>query len=184
MAAADFKTALDLVNKEIAQNPQDARLFIARAEIYELAGNNQARLAEYENYMKQWPPNYTILEKLAQERFSSKQYPLAIESFTLLIDNFPGDANALFHRGVAFLETGKFQDALGDFNNAIRFGPGNYLYYYMRADLKERMHDQPGFISDLEQAYALLKDKQRKTQLNKQEQEVYNYISEVFKLKQ
>lgn len=184
LAAADFKTALDLVNKEIAQNPQDARLFIARAEIYELAGNNQARLAEYENYMKQWPPNYTILEKLAQERFSSKQYPLAIESFTLLIDNFPGDANALFHRGVAFLETGKFQDALGDFNNAIRFGPGNYLYYYMRADLKERMHDQPGFISDLEQAYALLKDKQRKTQLNKQEQEVYNYISEVFKLKQ
>jgi tetratricopeptide (TPR) repeat protein len=180
LAAADFKTALDLVNKEIAKNSQDALLYIARAEIYELAGDKQAMLAEYENYIKQWPPNYTVLGKLGQERFSSKQHQLAIETFTILVDNFPGDATAFFHRGVAFQETGKFQDALRDFNNAIQYGPGNYLYYYMRADLKEKMHDQPGFIKDLEQTYTLLKDKQRKTSLNKQEQEVFDYISEVF----
>lgn len=183
LAAADFKKSLELVDKEIAKNPQDARLFIARAEIYELAGNNHAMLAEYENYMKQWPPNYTVLEKLAQESLSSKQHQLAVESFTILIDNFPDDAGAFFQRGVAFQQMGKLQEALRDINNAIQVNPGNYIYYYMRSDLKEKMHDQPGFVSDLEQAYALLKDKQRKTQLNKQEQEVYNYISEVFKQK-
>lgn len=182
LAAVDFKTALTLLDKEIEKNPQDALLYITRAEIFELSGDKQAMLAEYENYLRQWPVNYTVLGKIGQERASLKQYPLAIEAFTTLIENFPGDASAYFHRALAFQESGKLQDALRDFNGAIQYEKNNYLYYYLRADLKEKMRDNAGFLNDLNRAYLLLKEKQKKTPLNEQELEVLNYIRQVFEV--
>jgi Tfp pilus assembly protein PilF len=61
LARNDLNQAITLLGEDIQKNPQDAPLFLYRAEIMEETDNIAGALSEYDNYLKNWPPNLSVL---------------------------------------------------------------------------------------------------------------------------
>jgi tetratricopeptide (TPR) repeat protein len=181
LARIDYGKAISLLDEEIRKNPQNAPLLIYRAEIMEQSGNIQGALNEYENYLKIWPLNYSILKKTGQIYSSMKRWQETINAFTAIIDNFPEDAKIFLSRGLAFQQSGNFQEALNDFNKAVQLGPDEYAYYYFRSRIRNQMGDNAGFKSDLKTSAALLNEQRTKRKLDKEEQNLLSLIQKLLK---
>jgi tetratricopeptide (TPR) repeat protein len=171
-----------LLGEEIRKNPQNAPLLIDRAEIMEQNGNIQGALNEYENYLKLWPLNYSVLKKTGQIYSSMKRWQLAIDAFTTIIDNFPEDAKTFISRGLAFQQSGDLPQALNDFNKAVQLGPDKYAYYYFRSGIRHQMGDNAGYKSDLNTSATLLKEQKTKRKLDKEEQDLLTLIEKQLNL--
>jgi tetratricopeptide (TPR) repeat protein len=179
LARIDYDKAILLLNEEIKRNPQNAPLVVDRAEIMEQNGNIQGALNEYENYLKIWPLNYSVLRKTGQIYSSMKRWPLAIDAFTAIIDNFPEDAKTFLSRGLAFQQSGNLPQSLNDINKAVQLSPDVYAYYYFRSGLRNQTGDKSGYKSDLKTAAVLLKDQSTKRKLDKEEQDLLSLIQKL-----
>ena len=179
LAKKDFNKAVSLLGERIGKNPQNALLFIRRAEIMELNGNIRGALDEYENYLKTWPLNYSVLMKHGQISFSMKQWQKSIDSYTIIIDNFPKDANMFFTRALAFQQAGNLPDALNDLNKAIQLASGEYQYYFFRSRIKSQMGDQTGSKNDLKASYALLNEQLKIRKLDEKELTMLSVIQKL-----
>jgi tetratricopeptide (TPR) repeat protein len=182
LARIDYEAAISLLGEEIRKNPQNAPLLIDRAEIMEQNGNIQGALNEYENYLKLWPLNYSVLKKTGQIYSSMKRWQLAIDAFTTIIDNFPEDAKTFISRGLAFQQSGDLPQALNDFNKAVQLGPDEYAYYYFRSGIRHQMGDNAGYKSDLNTSATLLKEQKTKRKLDKEEQDLLTLIEKQLNL--
>ncbi len=176
LARVDYDKAISLVGEEIKKNPQNAPLLVDRAEIMEQNGNIKGALNEYENYLKIWPLNYSVLRKTGQIYSSMKRWPQAIDAFTTIIYNFPEDAKTFLSRGLAFQQSGNLQVALNDFNKAVQLSPNEYAYYYFRSGIRHQTGDNSGYSSDLKTSAALLKEQSTKRKLDKEEQDLLSLI--------
>jgi tetratricopeptide (TPR) repeat protein len=168
-----------LLDEEIKKNPQNVLLLIDRAEIMEQNGNIQGALNEYENYLKIWPLNYSILKKTGQIYSSMKRWQEAINAFTAIVDNFPEDAKIFLSRGLVFQQSRNLQEALNDFNKAVKLDPYGYAYYYFRSRIRNQMSDIAGFKSDLKTSAALLNEQRTKRKLDKEEQDLLSLIQKL-----
>jgi tetratricopeptide (TPR) repeat protein len=176
LAGKDFDRAIELLNEKIRNNPQDATSMTDRAEIMEQNGNVQGALGEYENYLKLWPFNYSVLKKVGQIYYSMKQWPQAIKAYTEIIENFSEEPRILFSRSLAFQQSGNLSATLNDLNKAVHLEPGEYPYYYFRSGIRSQMGDQAGAKSDLKTSYDLLKIQQSKRKLEKAELDLLSSI--------
>jgi tetratricopeptide (TPR) repeat protein len=142
-------------------------------------GNIQGALNDYENYLKIWPLNYSILRKTGQIYSSMRRWPQAIDAFSTLIDNFSEDAKTFLSRGLAFQQSGNLQEALNDFNKAVQLSPGEYAYYYFRSGIRHQMGDNSGYKSDLKTSASLLMKQSAKRKLDKEEQDLLTLIQKL-----
>jgi tetratricopeptide (TPR) repeat protein len=179
LARIDYDKSISLLGEEIRKNPQNATLLIDRAEIMEQKGNIQGVLNEYENYLKIWPLNYSVLKKTGQIYSSMKRWQEAINAFTAIIDNFPEDAKMFLSRGLAFQRSGNLSEALNDFNKAVQLGPDEYASYYFRSGIRHQMGDNAGYKSDLKTSAALLNGQRTKRKLDKEEQDLLSLIQQL-----
>ncbi len=180
LARNDLNQAITLLGEDIGKNPQNAPLFLYRAEIMEQADNIQGALNEYENYSKTWPLNYSVLKNKAEIYCSQKQWQQAIDSYTTIIDNFPERTQILFDRSRAYEQSGNLQKALEDINNVIRIYPEEYSYFYSRAIIKNQLGDQAGYNNDLKTTAILLNELSTKRKLNQKEQNILSSIQKQF----
>jgi tetratricopeptide (TPR) repeat protein len=176
MARKDLDKAIVLLSEAIGKNPQDAPLLLYRAEIMEQTGNIQGAFNEYDNYLKSWPINYSVLKNKSQAYNSLKQWQQAIESYTTIFENFPEDIKILFSRSLAFQGSGDFQKALEDLNRAIQMDPSEYTYFYFRSRIKNQLGDKTGYDSDLKTTAVLLKEQSKKRKLDKIELDLLSSI--------
>jgi tetratricopeptide (TPR) repeat protein len=176
MARKDLDKAIVLLSEAIGKNPQDAPLLLYRAEIMEQTGNIQGAFNEYDNYLKSWPINYSVLKNKSQAYNSLKQWQQAIESYTTIFENFPEDIKILFSRSLAFQGSGDFQKALDDLNRAIQMDPSEYTYFYFRSRIKNQLGDKTGYDSDLKTTAVLLKEQSKKRKLDKIELDLLSSI--------
>jgi tetratricopeptide (TPR) repeat protein len=176
LARKDFNRAIELLNEKIRNNPQDATSMTDRAEIMEQIGNTQGALDEYANYLKLWPLNYSILKKVGQIYYLSKQWPQAIKAYTEIIENFSEEPRILLSRSLAFQQSGNLSAALNDLDMAVQLEPGEYPYYYFRSGIRSQMGDQAGAESDLKTSGDLLKIQQSKRKLEKAESDLLSSI--------
>jgi tetratricopeptide (TPR) repeat protein len=176
LARKDFNRAIELLNEKIRNNPQDATSMTDRAEIMEQIGNTQGALDEYANYLKLWPLNYSILKKVGQIYYSTKQWPQAIKAYTEIIENFSEEPRILLSRSLAFQQSGNLSAALNDLDMAVQLEPGEYPYYYFRSGIRSQMGDQAGAESDLKTSGDLLKIQQSKRKLEKAESDLLSSI--------
>lgn len=177
----DFNMAILLLSNEIEKNPQDATLFITRAEIMEEIGNAENALKEYESYLSTWPISYSALEKTALFSSLSGQWQKAIEDYTTLIENFPGNASILYNRSLTYQHSGELVKALTDINDAIKLDSVNYSYYFQRSNIKYNLGDKTGSKNDLNNSLALLDEQSRKRKLNQKEIEMSATIQKLLK---
>ncbi|MCD4725494.1 MAG: tetratricopeptide repeat protein, partial [Bacteroidales bacterium] len=75
-------------------------------------------------------------------------YDKAIADFEQILDLDGNNSLALFHRGLARINTGDTTAALRDFDKVIRDNPYNALTYYNRAWLKASTRDYEGSLRD------------------------------------
>lgn len=176
LARNDLNKAITILGNDIEKNPQDAPLLLYRAEIMDQMGNIQGALEEYENYLKAWPLNYSVLKNMAQDYCSLKQWQQAIDSYTAIIDNFPERKGILFDRSQAFQQSGNLQKALDDLNQLIHFGPNDYTYFYFRSRVKDQLGDRAGCDGDLKTTAILLKEQSTKRKLNQDELDLLSSI--------
>ena len=179
LAKKDFDKAVSLLDDKIGKNPQNAPLYIRRAEILELNGNIRGALDGYENYLKLWPLNYSVLLKEGQINFSMKQWQKSIDSYTTIIDNFPNDAQMYFTRALAFQQSGSLPNALNDLNKAIQLASREYQYYFFRSRVKSQMGDQTGSKNDLKASYALLNEQLKIRKLDEKEMKMLQVIQKL-----
>jgi tetratricopeptide (TPR) repeat protein len=180
MARNDLNQAITLLGEDIGKNPQNAPLYLYRAEIMEQTGDIQGALNDYENYLETWPLNFSVLQNKAKIYYSQKQWQKAIDSYTAIIDNFPEKTQILFDRSRAYEQSGNLQKALDDLNNVIRIYPKEYSCFYYRAIIKDQLGDQAGYINDLKTTAVLLNELSIKRKLNQEEQNILSLIQKQF----
>jgi len=176
LAMNDFNKAIELLGKDLHENPQNAPLLLIRAEIMEQINNSQGALAEYENYLKNWPINYTVLKSLAQKYYSLKKWKQAIDSYSLIIENFPLEIGAFFNRGLTYMQSGNSPKALDDLNTAILRNPNEYNYFHLRSAIKSKLGDRAGSTSDLKTTSDILKEISKTRKLEQNEQDLLTQI--------
>jgi len=176
LARNDLDKAISLLKEAIEKNSQDATLILTHAEMMEQSGNSKGAINEYENYSNTWPVNYSVLKNKAQKYYSMKQWPQAIDTYTMIIVNFPEEVKIFFNRSLAYQASGDLQKALGDLNQAIRMDPNEYTYFYFRSRIKNQMGDQAGYNSDLKTTGLLLKEQSKKRKLDKIELDLLTQI--------
>ncbi len=178
MEKRDQDQAIALISEDIRNNPQNAPLLLSHAEIMEEMGDLQGAQREYENYMKTWPPVYSILTELGQYYVDQKQWQNAIASYTKIIDNFPERKKYLYDRSQAYEQTGDLQKALEDLNQVIAFYPKEYSCYYVRARINSKLGDREGFSRDMRTTIAILKEISQTRELTELEQKILSSIPE------
>ncbi len=178
MARNDLNQAMALLGDEIEKNPQNAPLYLSRAEIMEQTGDIQGALMEYENYPETLPLNYSVLNSKAQIYYTQQQWQKAIDSYTTIIENFPERTQILFNRSRAYEQSGNLQKALDDLNNVIGFYPKEYSCYYSRAMIKNQLGDLDGYNNDLKTTAAILNELGMIRELNQAEQNTLFSVQE------
>jgi len=173
---SDFERAILLLGEEIRKSPQDAPLLIKRAEIMEETGNFQGAYTEYENYLKNWPLSYTVLEKEAMYYNSLKKWQQALDVYSTLIVNFPGDAQLYYNRSLTYLNYNSLQISLDDIDTAIRLDSAKYIYFLHRSRIRYLLGDKTGFRSDVKVSSDLLNEQLRSRKPNAKEQEILSTI--------
>jgi len=178
MAKNDLNQAITLLGEDIENNPQNASLFLYRADIMEQMGDIQGARIEYEDYLAAWPPSFSVLINLAKIYYSEKLWQNAIDTYTTIIDNFPEATQVFFDRARAFEQAGDLHKSLNDLNNVIRIYPEEYNCYYFRARIKNQMGDRDGYNNDLRTTAALLNELSKQRKLSQAE---HNTLSSIQK---
>lgn len=179
LARKDLDQAIELLGEDVQANPQNAPLIFHRAEIMEQTGDSVGALNEYENYLKSWPLNFSVLKNMSQIYWSQKQWQKAIDTYTTIIDNFPERTQYLYDRSRAYEQLGNLQKALDDLNNVIRIYPKEYSCYYFRAIIKDKLGDQAGYNKDLKTTADILNELSTKRKLNQEEQNTLLSIQKI-----
>jgi tetratricopeptide (TPR) repeat protein len=93
----------------------------------------------------------------------------AIKDYTLALVYAPQNAiEIITNRSNLFLITGRYKEAIADFDYLISIDNKNFLFYYNRAVSRQQTNDIPGAISDYQKALQLQPDDQlSKIQLQK-----------------
>jgi tetratricopeptide (TPR) repeat protein len=96
--------------------------------------------------------------ELGKERYEKRDYPQAIEQFTLELKRDPHNADAHHLRGMCrllmiesdgFVTDARIRSALADLDRAIELSPDSYSYYYTRAMAHAVMARYRDAVSDL-----------------------------------
>jgi tetratricopeptide (TPR) repeat protein len=130
-ALSELQLLLQQVSREIEKNPNDAALYLQRAELHRAHLGWDAAMADIERaavLTNQWPQLHLARATLY---FDAQWFESAVEASTRFIKCEPDNALALTTRARARVKLGQNLDAAGDFTlaikNAVSQGPELYV---------------------------------------------------------
>jgi tetratricopeptide (TPR) repeat protein len=109
---------------------------------------------------QQGPPPVTALDVLnrAQSALNARDYPRAVQDYSLFLLLNPTFGQAYYFRGVSYLQMSRFDEALADLSAALRYPAPNAEYvgriYNLRAILHTQRDDSAAALADLEAGIA------------------------------
>ncbi len=89
---------------------------------------------------------------IAVENVQKKNYEVALNFFTYVIENFEQDSLAYFDRGLVKKKIRDYDGALADFTAQIKFDSTNADSYFLRGIVKDHLEDYKGAIKDYQSA--------------------------------
>jgi len=181
LAIIDFKNAIVLLTEYMGKNPENVTLLSFRPEILEQIGDFDGALQDYIKYLTLMPLNYKALKQKARIEFSQKYWQKSIDSYTLLIKNFPAEADFFTKRSIANMQLGNRSQALDDLKRAQNLSPNDYSILYNLANLKITLGDKLGAKKDLGKITTLLVEIKKKRSLDDAESKLQTLISEQLK---
>jgi len=130
--AGDYEGAMAEVQRSIADDPDLAESYVARAHVFMAKGEFERGLDDLNRAIE--------LRYGAVKVFGYRGYALlrlghfvgAISDFDRVLELKPSDLEARHNRGIACRELGRFSEAISDFSTVLAFYPGHAAAYQER----------------------------------------------------
>ncbi|XP_026142291.1 uncharacterized protein ttc6 isoform X3 [Carassius auratus] len=131
------ETTLALINytQAVKVKPDDAEIYFKRAKMYEKIGEI---LLAMEDYAKTFTIDSTRTDAMmihGIQLFNTSKWMQALETFSLLLKQEPGNATARTYRGRIYTKLGRFEKSVEDFSLAVHLDPSSWLAFYHRGCL-------------------------------------------------
>ncbi|MEO5998974.1 MAG: tetratricopeptide repeat protein [Chitinophagaceae bacterium] len=143
-----------VITDSIDEFPNDAYLYLKRAEL--LSQKNFTELA-FPDFKKAWTikPDEPTAVLYAANLFMTGRENQAIDLLKECIKKFPGNNEFPRRLSEAYLQSGKSQEALIQFNQLIKIDSNNFEPWFEKGSLLAQLKDTTQAIRCLEKAYAL-----------------------------
>jgi tetratricopeptide (TPR) repeat protein len=150
-----LEDAVDFCTDRIRANPEDARAYVARAAAWELRGELDIAIRDYDETIRLAPKNASAFFNRGNAWLSKKDYDRAIKDYNEAIRLDPKNAYAFNNRGVAHRRKKDYDRAIKDYNEAIRLDP-KYVAAFRNRGLAYRLKkDYDRAIKDYDEAIRL-----------------------------
>jgi len=167
--SGDYRAAITLFNKALSYG--DRWIFLEhRGDCYYNLQDYQHAMDDYLQALKLWPQDVNLLRKLGQTLYRLKRVDDARLAIEAAADIAPLDKNvqtwndalksdkveAYDHakKGFDLAKAGKHEEAIIEYDQAIKIQPDNYLTYYNRGVSYSRLGRLDEAVSDFERALA------------------------------
>ncbi len=150
----DYDKAMQLVERVLELNPDDAWGFLNRAEIHSARGAFELAKLDVDRAIELSP---TVWTYFSRGRLHAKigNYELALADFDQATATDPNVANVYADRGTLHKDRGAFDLALADFSKVIELTPNIADFYNRRASIYFELRNFPESIADLTRAMEL-----------------------------
>ena len=137
---------IETLSRLIQQDPVNTQLYVSRAEVYRLHGDQDNAIMDFSKALAIDPDNVTAITGLARTFMDQGEYQLAIVQLNRALKREPCNVRALTVRAQANMETGRPLFAAMDYAHAIEQSQqqGKPLpdYYLKRAHAYEAAGNQ------------------------------------------
>jgi len=154
-AIEDCKKVLQDFASKIRSAPNDARLYIARAEAYYRISDFQDAIADLDHAIKLQPTEGLFLLR-ARVRGRMGDYNGAIEDAARAVRLNPNSATAHVTLGYGYRAIAQTKRAMAEFDHAIELDSKNAEAYMARAGTYSKMGDRASAEADCQRALALM----------------------------
>jgi len=141
---------IEIIDKALQKSPRDAELLSKRGYIHNLAGNQEAALADFDASLAITPLQPEVRAIKGGVLLQRGEYEAAIQSFTKAIAISP-HSQIFYDRGYCFKETGNFTAAIADYTEAIRLDTKNAGAVCERGQAHQLAGNYKRAIEDYEQ---------------------------------
>ena len=137
-------------------DPEHPPALLSRGTTYALFGQREAALVDLTKHIDMEPNNWVALHCRARVNLPLTNYLNAVSDFDGALDACP-DLGKLAHvtfleRGFCHAMNGDFQEAMSDYNEAIKLDSHNFRVYVNRAKVFQNMGDTKAAENDIEKA--------------------------------
>lgn len=151
----NFKIAIELFNKEIEINPNDAELYLHRGVFKSILKLYNEAIKDYDMAIEL---NNTLVDAYTRRGLSKNNLGLfeeAIKDFNKVIELDDKNFQAYIDRGDSKNYLGLYKEALEDYNKSIELNPNNFISYSMRAGIKVNLMLYKEALIDYDKAIEL-----------------------------
>lgn len=121
-----------------------------RALAYSESGMSQKAISDLELVLKLSPKSYVPYHNLGDIYQEKGNLERALELYSDAIGRFPDDAVCFRARAYAYFESGRWIEAIRDFDSALKLESNQKQNYLDRASAKEKIGDKDGAKRDRE----------------------------------
>ena len=140
----------------IERNPFIADAYEVRGVARQNRGKYAGAIEDYDEALRLLPKNRGLLFNKALAQQALELPDSALNSFNMLLTQFPGFENGYMGRARLLLETGDTIQAKADIDKALSINKNLAPAYILRADIAiNSAHDYPAAISDMDEAIKL-----------------------------
>ena len=135
----DLDTAQKYFKKSIKAEPSFSQSTMALGVVYEEQKKNKKALLVYKNFLKKYPDDALILNRIVQLHFSQEQFQKVIPYAERLSDFEPDNLNLKVKLGILYTDAGRYDVAISTFKNLLKEVPKNdKILYYLGAIYQEK----------------------------------------------
>ncbi len=154
----EYDRALEDFNVSIAMNPNNAKVFTNRANIYGLKGQFEKALADYSKAIELSQTDEQTYFNRAITYSIMKQFDKAIEDYNNVLKLKPGLMSAKQNRAYVMIDNNMAGNAIADLDELIKYNPNNPDYYFYRGLALNRMNNNAAALKDYDRAIQLKPD--------------------------
>ncbi|MDA3864735.1 MAG: hypothetical protein PF689_12810 [Deltaproteobacteria bacterium] len=114
-----------LIEKALRENPQDAKLIWRLSNLYRAAGKEEKSLKLQMGLLERYPQNIKIIIKVSVTLIRMKKYDKALAILEKGLLKNPNSVLLLKMQGIAWKNTGSFEECERSWMKAYRQAPGN-----------------------------------------------------------
>lgn len=148
----DLKTAIQFVDKQLQEKPNDPVIILKRANLEYISGNNKAAIKDALVVQKINSENFDNYFLLASLYRQSGEIQKTMECYEKMLRLRPGDKKITYYVGVLYQSIGKLDLAQQVFSELIKKYPNDINFYFSRVNVLYAKGDKVQAKSDLDKA--------------------------------
>lgn len=151
MALGRYQAALEFFDNALKKNPRDPRILLGRAVALQKLGESQLAIDAYNKVLDVDPGNADALTNLMG--LTTKSQPaVALQKLLELRQKYPNNEQIAAQLGVAYAQSGNFEDGIRYLNIASSLNPKNGMHYFNMGVMAERLGNRAKAIEMYEKA--------------------------------